>query len=160
MLRAAGLGLTAGLRSMLPLAMLTTVAGPTTSALGPFARSGLVRRFLNAAAVGELIADKHPKMPSRLGLPSLAARIALGATAGAILGGMSRRRLAGSLVGAAAALVGSVAGFRARSLAGHRTRIADPVWGALEDAVALALGWMSARRPEPLRRHLEPDYSI
>src|SRR5947208_1700039 len=92
-------GASAGARSMTPLA--TLAQGST----------GWVRGVATAAALGELVADKLPRTPSRLEGPPLAGRAVLGALAAGVY---ARRRGAGvvlpAAVGAAAAVAASFAG--------------------------------------------------
>jgi uncharacterized membrane protein len=146
MWRAALLGVVTGMRSQLPPALLAwrgsrgdlphEIAGP----------GGVLRRRASvpltvAAAVGELVADKRPTTPARLEQGPFIARIVIGATAGAgVSAAFGRPRLAGAVLGAAGAAVGSVAGYRLRAMAAHRTGISDTVWGVLEDGVAITLG--------------------
>ena len=94
-------------------------------------------------AVGELAADKHPKTPSRTAPPSFAARIVLGAFAGAVIGtawGYTWSALGAGIIGA---VLGTLGGYQARTRLvashGHDLPIA-----LLEDAVAVLGGFALA----------------
>ena len=87
------------------------------------------------AAAGELIADKLPSMPSRLGRRGLTGRLLSSAISGQLVAGR-----AGAANGAGAALASAVAGHTARGRA--------PGWIAAvcEDGVAIALAAAGAAR--------------
>jgi uncharacterized membrane protein len=98
---------------------------------------------LTVLAIGELIGDKLPKTPARTAPPSFAARIAMGAFAGAVLGtawGYKWGSLGAGIVGA---VLGTLGGYQARSRLvashGHDLPIA-----LLEDAVAVVGGFAIA----------------
>lgn len=133
LLRSAALGASAGARSATPLAVLAQ-RGP-----------GWVRAAATAAALGELVVDKLPRTPSRLRPGPLAGRVLLGALAG---GGYARRHgahpVVPALTAAAAALATSYGGARWRAYAA-RHRVGVPA-AVAEDAAAVALAWVAARR--------------
>ncbi|GAA3216606.1 hypothetical protein ACFO1B_15420 [Dactylosporangium siamense] len=133
LLRAAALGAAAGARSVTPVAVLA------------LRRPGWGRAVAGVAALGELVADKLPRTPSRLKPAPLAGRIVLGAVAGA---GYARRQgvapVVPALAAAAAALAASYAGARWRAYAA-RSSFSVPA-AVAEDAAAVALAWVSARR--------------
>lgn len=141
MIRAALIGVACGLRSS---------AGPAalawTTPLGgrhPRPLSGMTGRWgrltTGSAALGELVADKNPRTPSRLIPPALAARAVSGATAALALAQRERgSRLTWALAGAAGAVGGSYAGAKWRELAAER--FGNDLPGAIaEDAATLAL---------------------
>jgi uncharacterized membrane protein len=101
---------------------------------------GLVGRVLPVLSGGELIADKLPATRSRTEPPALAGRIAAGAACGAVVAGAP-----GAILAAAVATVTTFALQRGRAALGRRTGIADPLLGALEDAVAISLAVWSTR---------------
>ena len=142
---AATLGVVAGMRSQLPLALLALrtqrePAAQRPATYGPFPAAPL-RALAGLAAVGELIGDKLPMTPSRLEPGPLTARLAIGAVAGGILaGGAGGSRVAGALSGASGAGLGAFAGYHLRRWAGQVTGLPDPLFGAVEDGVAIALG--------------------
>ncbi|MBA2598140.1 MAG: DUF4126 family protein, partial [Chloroflexia bacterium] len=87
-IRAAGLGVVAGLRSQLPLALLALAAGRGYFNVGAHAPLRLLgepvaRRVLGLAAIGEFVGDKLPMTPSRLSPGSFAGRLLFGGLAGA-----------------------------------------------------------------------------
>ncbi len=157
---AAVLGAVAGLRTILPWALLATAANrPGASFLqrspspARFLRSPVALIGLSLAAVGELVADQLPSTPSRLASGALAGRLISGALASAIVCLNARRSpLAGLAIGAAAAGAGAVAGYSIRMKLGRVTGVPDHVWGAVEDIFALGLGALALR--QPLARHL------
>lgn len=86
--------------------------------------------------VGELINDKLPNTPSRKVPPQFAARVVMGALAGAALA--SDMRIGGMIVGATGAVVGTFGGAIVRRwLAGTFGK--DLPAALIEDVVALAL---------------------
>ncbi|CCF84358.1 DUF4126 family protein [Nitrolancea hollandica] len=150
---AAMLGAVAGLRTMLPWALLATAANRPGA---PFLqRSPSPARFLRSpvaligfslAAVGELVADQLPSTPSRLAPGALAGRLISGALASAVVCLNARRSpLTGMVIGTAAAGAGAVAGYSIRMTLGRVTGVPDHVWGAVEDIFALGLGALVLR---------------
>ncbi len=153
--RAALLGVVAGMRSMTPFALLSTAARPRAGtatfaavAAGPlgFVRSRPFRLLSGLAAVGELAGDKLPVVPSRLERGPLGGRLAIGALAGAAVCRDARVGVVpGALLGAAAASAGAYAGYSVRAALGRATGVPDPVWGVVEDGVAVGLGVLALR---------------
>ncbi|UJA20347.1 hypothetical protein HJD18_09080 [Thermoleophilia bacterium SCSIO 60948] len=125
---ALGLGLSGGMRSMMPAAVLALRAPGTPAAI----RAGLV-----IAALGEVVADKTPFVPSRTDPGPLFGRVMSGAGCGWVAGGPR-----GSLVGGAGAAVSAVAAGGLRSALSRRLGASDFALALVEDAVAggLALG--------------------
>ena len=125
LLRAAALGAASGSRST---AGVTAVA--LTSARGDRGRvaSGLGSTtgttVSGVLALGELVADKLPFVPSRLGAPALGGRVLLGGTSAAA---EARRDghdpVLPALVGAAVAVGAAVLGSRLRGVAARAVRI-------------------------------------
>jgi len=67
-------------------------------------------------AIGELIADKLPKVPNRTSAIGLIGRIVTGSLSGAcVSAGLGYGALAGALVGATGGVVGAFVGFYART---------------------------------------------
>ncbi|MDO8214163.1 hypothetical protein [Conexibacter sp. CPCC 206217] len=129
---AAVLGVTAGLRSMTPLAALALrgrVPGPPA-----------LKWVLLAAAAGELVGDKLPMTPARTSPPALGGRLASGAIAGALVAGP-----AGAAVGALAAGLGAYAGQYGRAALSGKTGWPDPVIAIGEDKLALGLAYVGTR---------------
>ena len=150
--RAATLGAVAGLRSQMPLALLALAANRGSFAAGAARPAGLLRSRRAVigsvlAAAGELVGDKLPSTPSRLGPGPLAARLVLGGLAGAAVAQDARLSpLAGGALGASAAGGGAAAGYYGRAYLGRVTGVPDPVWGGVEDLLALSLGFAAVRR--------------
>lgn len=166
---AAGLvGAASGLRSMIGLA---AVAASGPAAPGPVPRPVAllagrpVRVATAAAALGELVADKLPRTPSRLGAAGLVPRFALGALAAAALatrslpdagatgdsgddrgGPQPRTAVPAATLCVTAAVGGGTAVAAAFAGAWWRQQVQQsglPDWPAalLEDSVAAALAW-------------------
>jgi uncharacterized membrane protein len=160
----AGAGAPCGLRSMLPLFLLSRAlhaagAGDRLGLLGPLA-SPAVTRALGAAAMGELVGDKTPLVPARTQALPLLGRALCGALAGAAATSRARAAhemgppgsavtpslLVAALAGAAGALVTSFAGYHLRRTATTRTGIPDLAVALLEDVVCLGLARATANR--------------
>jgi uncharacterized membrane protein len=131
--RAAALGGVAGVRSMAPLAAL--------AARGCIGGDGAGRYVLIAAGIGECLADKHPRVPSRSALPALAERLVTSALAGREVAGAR-----GAVAAAGAAGVSAVTAERARGVVARRTGLPDAVVGLLEDALAAGAAVALTRR--------------
>lgn len=153
--RAVALGTVAGLRSMTPFALLSAAAqrrgSPAGFAAGLPAPLGLLRSraalaVTACAAIGEMAGDKVPMVPSRLNPGPLGGRLVIGALAGAAACVDARLNpLVGGLLGAAGAAGGAVGGYNARKVLADTTDWPNPVWGVIEDAVALTIGFTALR---------------
>jgi uncharacterized membrane protein len=151
--RSAGLGFAAGLRSIMPLALLSAQLerdGPDIAG-GGWTIDALVSPWgvlgLSLAACGEVIADKLPFVPSRVAPLPLAGRVALGGTAGALAslaGGQAADR--GALAAALGALLGSLAGYTWRTRARRVLPLPSLALAAAEDAVAFGLARWAVQR--------------
>jgi uncharacterized membrane protein len=140
LLLALGIGVVAGLRSMTAPAVVAWAAvlhwinlnGTWASWLG----HPVTVAILSVLAIGELVVDKLPKTPSRTAPPSFAARIVLGAFAGAVIGTAWGYTWSALGAGAIGAVLGTLGGYQARTRLvashGHDLPIA-----LLEDAVAV-----------------------
>ena len=127
------LGIAAGGRSSLGVAMPALTSR----------RTGGTGKAMSALAIaGELGADKHPDVPTRLDPPALQVRVGSGAVGGAALAARADSSTGlPMLAGAIGAVVGSVAGAAWRdgsSLAGWRS-------GLVEDGAAVALAALACR---------------
>ena len=122
------LGTATGMRSFLPLAVLSVTRSR---------RRGL-RALLLPLAASELVADKLPRMGSRLAPGPLTARVV---TAGIGASWLVRSGNRAPLVvaGAIGALAGALLGHRARTRLPAATATPDLPWAALEDATAATL---------------------
>jgi uncharacterized membrane protein len=134
--QALGIGAIAGLRSMTAPAIITRAIRRKTAA-----------NIFAVLAAGELIADKLPKIPSRIKPGPLTARIISGAlSAAALYSANNRPARYGALLGGAGALAGSFGGFGARRLIVQSLHVPDPVIAVAEDVLAVAGGYSLARQ--------------
>lgn len=137
--RVAILGIVTGLRSQMPLALLSLEASRRGD--GGILGHRLTLGVLGLGAVSEVVIDKFPMVPPRTEPGSLAARVALGALSGSILGRWHGVPVvAGIVTGASGALLGSYAGYAMRSNLTAATDVPDLAWAGLEDVVAVTLG--------------------
>ena len=120
--RAALAGAATGARSFTGLAALT-LATPPGSAAQPDRALSLpwVKGLVTLAAAQELVMDKLPQAPSRLGVMGLGARVAAGTTVTAAWLGATWRRLAARRFGT------------------------DYVGAGAEDLLATSLAWTATR---------------
>lgn len=157
LLRAGLLGLASGFRSTLGVAALVLTAKPARHLVSR--RSGThtrwTRRIALLGSTGELVGDKLPQAPSRLQPRAAGLRLVLGAVSGATLAhreGSSRgRTIAGGVIGALGAAVGTRLGASWRGVA--TKKFGPDLPGALvEDAVAMAAAkYATGRRGRILR---------
>lgn len=151
-LRAALFGFDAGLRSLMPLAILA-LRQPQAPRIAGWRRwypmrHGWCRAALVTAGAGELVGDKLPMTPSRIEPGALAARATMGGIAGLAIASTRHGApayLVGLVVGALGAIAGSYAGYHARKAVVAQTGLPDPVVAAGEDAMAIVLGWATTR---------------
>ena len=141
-LRALGIGLVAGLRSMTAPAAVSWAANSGRLDLrnSPLAFLGTSRSagLMPKLALGEIVNDKAPFVPSRVKPASLLWRMISGGTCGAAVSmpyGGDRR--AGAALGAAGALVGSLLGYAWRTQVRRELHLPDFPAALLEDAVAV-----------------------
>jgi uncharacterized membrane protein len=145
MIRPLLLGVTAGMRSQMPLALLSIAAnrgrflagsGRPWDLLG--SREVLVMTGL--LATGELVGDKLAITPSRLSPGPLVGRLGLGGFAGAVAARAARGSVvAGVAAGGIGAWIGAQAGYRARVALSRNSSIPDPIWGLIEDVAAAGI---------------------
>jgi uncharacterized membrane protein len=139
---ALAIGIVAGLRSMTAPAAVAWAAhlgwlhvGDTPLA---FLGSGVAAYLLTALMLGELVADKLPKTPSRTRPGPFAGRIVAGGLSGAALTVGSGGSLAlGALLGAIGAVTGTLGGYRARTRLVVALGVSDYVVALGEDVVAV-----------------------
>lgn len=139
------LGFVAGMRTMMPIAVLAITLSrrpELAPASDPVHWLTLrpVAILVGLAALGELVVDKLPRTPNRIALGPFLGRLILGGFAGAVLmqlGGINA--WIGAACGAAGAIVGSLVMFYLRRAAGRATGIRDPYIGAVEDVLAIAI---------------------
>jgi uncharacterized membrane protein len=135
------IGVVAGLRSMTPPAAVSWAAR-----LGWLHLEGTPLAFLGFAftpyllsllAIGELIADKLPKTPSRKAPGPFAFRIVVGALCGAAVGAPGQALIAGLAAGAIGGVAGTLGGYEFRSRLVKATGGRDFPIALLEDAIAI-----------------------
>jgi uncharacterized membrane protein len=149
--RAVALGIVAGMRSQMPLALLALAANQKKFAprAGPplgLLRSPIALGVLGLAGIGELIVDKLPFTPNRTEPGSLVGRTISGGIAGAAIGhDRHSAALKGAFAGAVAAGLATEGTYHLRAAAGRITGLPDPLLGAVEDALAIALGAWAIR---------------
>jgi len=143
-LLAFGIGIVAGLRSLLAPAVIAWAAhfdllNLNASPLA-FMGSRTAAVIFSILAVGELIADKLPATPKRTTLAPLLARVLLGALSGASLclaAGTSL--LVGALLGGIGGVIGAFVGYEVRRRIVNNLHIKDIFVALCEDAVAIGL---------------------
>jgi uncharacterized membrane protein len=134
------LGLVAGLRTMTAPAMVSWAAH-----LGLLALSGTwlaffgnvwARWVLTLFALGELITDQLPSLPSRTVPVQFGARILTGALSGAAIGASNEVMIGGLIAGIIGAIIGTLGGraFRAQLAKAFGS---DRPAALIEDAVAI-----------------------
>ncbi len=93
-----------------------------------------------------MLGDKLPGVPDRIAAPSLLARGASGALVGAAVYLMNNgKAMEGAAVGAVAAVGATFASFYLRRYLSEHTSVADPVIGAIEDALVVGAGLKAAQ---------------
>ncbi|MGI8961393.1 MAG: DUF4126 family protein [Bryobacteraceae bacterium] len=144
------IGIVAGLRSMTAPAVVSWAARlgwlhleNTWLAFLGFAATPYV---LTVLAIGELIADKLPKTPSRKSPVGFIGRILTGALCGAALGATSHAFIGGALAGVVGGIAGTLGGYE------FRKRLVTAIGGKdlpialLEDAIAICGAFLIVSR--------------
>ncbi len=151
LLRAFGIGLVTGLRSMTGMALVCWAAHlgwlDLEGSRLAFMESTLATYAFSALALGELVADKLPFMGNRTSPGPLFGRIVLGALSGAALclaAGYSPA--AGAVLGGAGGVTGAFTGYRARAFLVKTSGWPDWVIALLEDLVAVGGGFLLVSR--------------
>ena len=140
-LRAFGLGVVAGMRSLTAPALLRSWMSRQRH-LAPTPLDHVATpTVLAAMAAGELVADKLPFTPDRTAPPSVAFRALSGALVGGSFCAANRRSpVAGALLGAVGAVAATYAAFHIRSYLVKERGLPDMVVALAEDAATNALG--------------------
>jgi len=137
------IGVFAGLRSMTAPAVTAWAARCGWLSLrAPLSWLGSLPAAIlfTLCALGELVADKLPKTPSRTAPVGLIARILTGALSGAAVyyAGSNRGYLLGAILGAAGGVAGCFGGYLARKNLVKALGTPDYVVAVVEDLVAIA----------------------
>jgi uncharacterized membrane protein len=97
--------------------------------------------ILTVAAIAELVNDKLPKTPSRKAPGPFAARVVLGALAGAALcTAANQSPIAGAFLGALGGVAGTLGGYEARTRLVKALSVPDIAIALLEDVIAIGGG--------------------
>jgi uncharacterized membrane protein len=135
------IGVVAGLRSLTAPAAVSWAARlgwlhleNTWLAFFGFAATPYI---LTVLAIGELIADKLPKTPSRKMPGPFAARVVLGTMCGAALGASSQAMMGGLLAGAIGGVAGTLGGYEFRARLTRAIGGKDLPIALLEDVIAI-----------------------
>lgn len=146
-----GIGLVAGLRSMLAPAVVSWAGYLGWLQLGEsglhFMASPISVAVFSVLALGELIADKLPFIPRRTEPGPLVVRLLTGGLSGACLGwSATQSYTTGAAAGAIGAIIGAFAGYHLRRRLTTRAGIKDFFVALPEDLLALALAWFLVSR--------------
>ena len=135
------IGVSAGLRSLTALAAVSWAARLGWLHLEntwlAFLGAAITPYILTVLAIGELIADKLTKTPSRKTPVPFTARVVIGAMCGAAIGAPSQLLIGGLLAGAVGAVAGTLGGYEARTRLVRATGGKDTPIALLEDAIAI-----------------------
>jgi uncharacterized membrane protein len=146
LLRSLEIGAASGLRSLAgPSQLSRELAGEhrrraRRGPVGAFLADPRTYRTLQAAAAGEMVADKLPVIPARTEFGPLLGRAVLGALAGGMVARLGGRSpLLGAVLGGAGAVLGANAGYQARRALTRRADLPDLPVALCEDFLAVAL---------------------
>jgi uncharacterized membrane protein len=141
---AVGIGVVAGLRSLMAPAVVSWAAhlgwlnlhGSHLS----FMESTLAAAIFSLLAIGELVADMLPKTPKRTAPAPLLARILMGGLCGACLYASANDSLfIGALFGGTGAVIGAFGGYEIRRRLGNKLNLKDVFIALFEDLIAIGL---------------------
>ena len=139
------IGVVAGLRSMTAPAAISWAARlgwlhleNTWLAFLGYAATPYI---LSVAAIGELIADKLPKTPSRKAPVGFIARVVSGALCGAAIGASREALLGGMAAGVLGSVVGTLGGYEFRARLVKAIGGKDLPIALLEDAIAIGCAY-------------------
>ncbi len=102
--------------------------------------------ILTVLAIGELIADKLPKTPSRKAPVGFSARLLTAAISGAALGVSGGSMVGGLIAGIVGAVIGTLGGYEFRSRLVKAIGGNDLPIALLEDAIAIGGGFLIVSR--------------
>ena len=110
-----------------------------------FLARGLTPWILTILAIGELINDQNPKAPARTQPPSFIFRVLSGGFSGAALAtGGGHSLVAGMLLGAAGAVIGTLGGYEARTQLVRSLHVRDLAVALPEDLIAVGGAFLVA----------------
>ncbi|MBC7921363.1 MAG: DUF4126 family protein [Ferruginibacter sp.] len=153
--KAFGLGVVAGMRTLVAPALLSHKLVGTVPIRQPtepvhYLAQPPTALALTLLAAGEILGDKVPNVPDRTSPPQFGARIASGATCGALLSGVEGASPpVGAVAGGLGAAVGTLAFFHLRRWLDHEVGLPDPLVALAEDALAIGAGWQIVNRIQP-----------
>jgi uncharacterized membrane protein len=144
------IGVVTGLRSMTAPAAISWAArlGWLPLENTPLAFLGYVATpyIFTVCAIGELIADKLPKTPSRKTTGPFATRVLVGALCGAAIGAAHGELAMGLVAGAVGGVAGTFGGYEFRSRLVQATGGRDLPIALLEDVIAICSAlWIVTR---------------
>lgn len=138
------IGFVAGLRALTPPAVVAWGALfgwlPVEGTWAEWVGHPITVAVLSVLLVVELVTDQLPKTPSRTVPPQFIARLVTGAFAGAVIGAGSHHTFLGIGAGVLGAVLGTLAGYQARSRLVSRTGRDLPI-ALTEDVIAVAGGF-------------------
>src|SRR6202035_1228623 len=136
------IGVVVGLRSMTAPAAVSWAARlgwlPLENTWLAFLGFAATPYIISVLAIGELIADKLPKTPSRKAPAPFIGRIVIGALCGAAVGASVQVLIGGLLAGALGAVAGTLGGYEFRSRLVRAIGGNDLPIALLEDAIAIS----------------------
>ena len=145
------LGVSAGLRSFTPLAVVSWFAFqeklPVEGTWAAWVAHPVCVGISTAAAIGEYVGDKLPNTPDRTSPVGLFGRLTMGGLVGAIVATAVRRPVAGGIaIGALGAAIGTYGGFYARKGLTKGAGVPDLPVALSGDAAAVTLAVRSLNR--------------
>lgn len=141
-----GLGIVSGMRATFGIGILSHFLSKKSSlslkkSKLSFIQSPVTAGITKVLCAGEIIGDKLPNVPDRIGFPQILGRIASGALCGAIVSTNKNDSLAkGLILGGAGALIGSYAFYYIRQYMDGLPGVKDVYVAIAEDAIALGTG--------------------
>ena len=156
------IGVIAGMRSLTAPALVShklanTHPDPLAGSKLDFLHSPTTATVLKVLAGGELIGDKMPQAPNRIGAAQLPVRVLSGALSGAALSESEGESVPyGALFGALGAVASSFAFFHLRHWLTADRGLPDPAIALVEDALAIGLGLLTVNAIEPWEHKLVP----
>jgi len=142
------IGVIAGLRCLTAPAVVSwavrlgwlNVAGSPVGFMGAAATPYI----FSALAIGELVADQLPNIPSRKAPPGFITRLVTGALCGAVFGSAGQALAAGAIAGVAGAIAGTLGGYEARVRLAQSLGKDLPA-ALIEDAIAISGAFLLVR---------------